>query len=283
VVTTGSGMVNTSRARDLGRVSWTQYDGQWQQVDGLCDGGLFVDANGIHYVHLWPSHVLCRCTATDNVITMMNLIVALGYRVTVNERDGDGFPIGVSGEMDVPRAAHQAVQLGTITSGTMPARWTSDDGTTRRGNTLALTIARLVLEYESPMDRGRCACGLFDRVPVMVGIRTNIGAKNATASDASNRRQFDGFFTDGGNGMFIHSTSTGQIQHVTRPGPLRCRPRLPSALNSANALRALGYTVCITRPVAGNGGPFAASARIWIPRWKLLKALSTELPQFVDC
>jgi hypothetical protein len=91
----------------------------------------------------------------------------------------------------------------------------------------------------------------------------------------------DGLIT---SGMFIRSATTGRIEHAKRPAVLSDTesrvqrvPRRVSALEHANILRSLGYTVYIDPPIPGHGGPFFM-ASIAVPRFQLLNALTPHLP-----
>jgi hypothetical protein len=159
------------RSQPHGYEESTEYEGAWQQVDGLRDGGMYYRGHGVHYMRPDTSNVLRRCTATDNIIPTMNLRAALGYQVTVTATDPAGFPTDASAMMEVP------VSLAKFASRRLPVPRTVGPGPTDSGVAPTFgafgVVARIVQQYESMEDRVRRSRGLFNPVTLVLGIRTN--------------------------------------------------------------------------------------------------------------
>jgi hypothetical protein len=283
----GKGMVDMSVNQN--RTKWAEHAGLWQQVDGLYNQGVFVNDRGMQYVRLNHNHVLCRCSAVGNVISVMNMLSALGYQVTVTATDSAAFPTALTAIIHVSRDFQMRVMqsgCGPHAQDTIPGSNGWPSATWPRGaQRQESTVSRLIMEYESNQDRGRRASGLFDRISVMIGIHTDLrGVSQQQGVPLMNRRRLDGFITESGRGMFIAAATGDEIVHRPRPPPLcdaeplMVAPKQPSVLEGANALRGFGYTVRIAGIVANESRPSAATATILVPRWQLLEHLYDDMP-----
>jgi hypothetical protein len=269
--------------------------GRWGQIDGFLDNGLYIHALDVQFVTLPLAHLLSQRPKMHNLYLFINYLQGLGYHINVTASDPDGYPTDARASITVPRSLAVEVVTTTIVvpCDTPPAHMVPDRARSMDHLSPAYgIIPQLISQFETTQEHSRRAAGLYAHIPFRLGIRVcRVFTNGRVDKDTDSiqiieecgwwTRVFDGFLP--GLGMFMMNGSR-DIVYNERP-PSLCpdnapidRPFLPSIQESVNALRALGYTVTISRRAGER--PLSAHAHLMIPRNLILDQLVIGLPPF---